>query len=61
MSHRPVLTAVVIAAAGLAAVPSVAAAEERVCRASIGAVTLDNVRVPAGATCTLTGTRCRAP
>lgn len=33
-----------------------AAAEERACRGSIGAVTLDNVRVPAGATCTLTGT-----
>ncbi len=33
-----------------------AAAEERTCRGSIGAVTLDNVRVPAGYTCTLTGT-----
>lgn len=33
-----------------------ASAEERSCRGAIGAVTLDNVRVPAGATCTLTGT-----
>jgi hypothetical protein len=33
-----------------------AAAEERVCRGTIGARTLDNVRVPQGATCTLDGT-----
>jgi hypothetical protein len=32
-------------------------AEERVCRGTIGAVTLDNVRVPQDATCTLNGTR----
>ena len=34
-----------------------AAAEERTCRGSIGAVTVDNLRVPSGATCQLTGTR----
>jgi hypothetical protein len=39
----------------LAAAP--AHAEERTCRGTIGAVTLDNVRVPQGATCTLDGTR----
>jgi hypothetical protein len=33
-----------------------ALAEERVCRGAIGAVTLDNVRVPQDATCTLSGT-----
>ncbi|MBA2639513.1 MAG: hypothetical protein H0U77_05885 [Nocardioidaceae bacterium] len=33
-----------------------AAAEERTCRGSIGATTLDNVRVPQGATCRLEGT-----
>jgi len=33
-----------------------AAAEERVCRGSIGARTVDNLRVPQGATCTLNGT-----
>ncbi len=33
-----------------------AAAEESTCRGSIGAVTLDNIRVPTGATCRLTGT-----
>ena len=39
----------------LAAAP--AHAEERTCRGTIGAVRLDNVRVPQGATCTLDGTR----
>lgn len=34
-----------------------ALAEERVCRGTIGAKTVDNVRVPQGATCTLNGTR----
>jgi cytoskeletal protein CcmA (bactofilin family) len=33
-----------------------AAAEERVCRGTIGAATVDNLRVPQGATCTLNGT-----
>lgn len=33
-----------------------ASAEERVCTGTIGAATLDDVVVPAGATCTLTGT-----
>ena len=33
-----------------------ALAEERVCRGSIGARTVDNLRVPQGATCTLNGT-----
>lgn len=48
-------------------------AEERTCRGAIGAVTVDNLRVPSGATCTLNGTtvkgtikietnaRCRRP
>jgi hypothetical protein len=34
-------------------------AEERVCRGSLGAITVDNLRVPEGATCTLEGTRVR--
>jgi hypothetical protein len=33
-----------------------ALAEERVCRGTIGAATVDNLRVPQGATCTLNGT-----
>jgi hypothetical protein len=37
------------------AAPSVSA-EERVCRGSLGAVTVNNLRVPAGATCRLSRT-----
>jgi hypothetical protein len=36
--------------------PSPAFAEERKCRGTIGAITVDNLRVPQGATCTLNGT-----
>ena len=42
----------------LAAAPQ-ASAEERVCRGSLGAVTVDNLRVPQGATCVLNGTRVK--
>jgi hypothetical protein len=46
-----------LAAAVLAALPATAAADERTCRGALGAVQVDNLRVPDGATCTLTGTR----
>ena len=36
--------------------PAAAFAEERTCRGMIGARTVDNLRVPQGATCTLNGT-----
>ena len=36
--------------------PTPALAEERTCRGTIGARTVDNLRVPDGATCTLNGT-----
>jgi hypothetical protein len=43
--------------ASIVVVPgSPAFAEERVCRGTIGARTVDNLRVPQGATCTLNGT-----
>jgi hypothetical protein len=41
------------------AAPHVAVAEERVCRGTIGARTLDNVKVPQGASCTLRGTKVK--
>jgi hypothetical protein len=41
----------------LASVPSLA--DERVCRGSLGAITVDNLRVPQYATCNLTGTRVK--
>jgi hypothetical protein len=51
-----VAAALVLPLAILAATATPATAEERVCRGSLGAVTVDNLRVPDGATCRLTGT-----
>lgn len=53
-----------IAAAGLLLTGTVAtapgaSAADRTCRGTIGKVTVDNVNVPKGATCTLTGTRVK--
>ena len=56
---RSLAGALIVPALVIAAmtVPATSAhADERVCRGSIGAVTLDNVRVPDNATCTLNGT-----
>jgi DUF4097 and DUF4098 domain-containing protein YvlB len=53
---RKALPTVGVALVALAAAPATAVAEERVCRGSIGAVTVDNLRVPQGATCTLSRT-----
>jgi hypothetical protein len=36
-----------------------ARAEERTCRGTLGVTTVDNLRVPSGATCTLTRTRVK--
>jgi hypothetical protein len=49
------VVATAFGAALLTAAPALA--EERTCRGSLGATTVDNLRVPSGATCTLTGTR----
>jgi hypothetical protein len=55
---RTVLRAMVVAAiAATMFVPAgIASAEERVCRGTIGAATVDNLRVPQGATCRLNET-----
>ena len=45
-----------VALAGLLALPAAAVAEERECVGAIGPETVDNVRVPSGAVCTLNGT-----
>lgn len=37
-------------------IPSIVLAEETVCQGILGAVTVDNLRVPSGQTCTLNGT-----
>jgi hypothetical protein len=46
-----------ITAVVLVFTPAGALAEETTCRGTLGAVTVDNLRVPDGATCTLDGTR----
>jgi hypothetical protein len=51
------LTAVLLAAAAFTVAP--AFGEERSCKGSLGAVTVDNLRVPQGATCNLNGTRVK--
>lgn len=53
-SSRLIVAATALVAATAPAAPALA--EERTCSGAIGAQTLDNVRVPQGATCTLTGT-----
>jgi hypothetical protein len=55
--RRATRWAAVVAVAGAMVLPAgQALAEERVCRGTIGAVTVDNLRVPQDATCTLNGT-----
>ena len=49
--------ALALAACALLAAAPAAQAEERVCRGTIGATTVDNLLVPQGASCTLNGTR----
>ena len=41
---------------GTLSLPGAASAEERTCRGTINAATVDNLRVPSGALCTLNGT-----
>lgn len=58
--HRSILalcSAATLTATGVLAVP--AFADERSCRGALGKITVDNLRVPQGATCTLTGTRVK--
>jgi hypothetical protein len=51
-------TALVLAIGAVASV-STASAEERACRGTLGRVTVDNLRVPEGYTCTLERTRVK--
>lgn len=58
--NTPAIRVVIALAFGLSALafapPQPALAEERTCRGTIGATTVDNLRVPDGASCTLDGT-----
>jgi hypothetical protein len=59
MKARFGLTVAVMAMAAAAFGAAPGLAEERKCRGTIGATTVDNLRVPDGATCTLEGTRVK--
>jgi hypothetical protein len=60
-TSRAALCVAVFAIAAVTAtmVPQTALGEERSCRGTLGRVTVDNLRVPQGAACTLNGTRVR--
>ena len=51
------MMALMMGLAALLVAAQAAQAEERVCRGTIGSATVDNLRVPQGASCTLNGTR----
>lgn len=53
------LLALVMAIGFMLPMAQVARAEEFTCRGSLGQVTVDNLRVPSNATCTLNGTRIK--
>ena len=45
-----------LALVAVVGLPGISAAEERTCRGTLGAITVDNLRVPQNATCKLNGT-----
>src|SRR5919106_213769 len=53
---RRIATVAMIIGFAFALAPSIAQAEERTCRGTLGGTTVDNLRVPQGASCTLNGT-----
>jgi hypothetical protein len=59
MKWRSLYVGVAAALFAVAVTASPARAEERSCRGSLGAITVDNLRVPSGATCTLAGTKVK--
>ena len=59
MNTKHISIAALGAALVAAMAPATASAEERTCRGTLGATTVDNLRVPQSATCTLNGTRVK--
>jgi hypothetical protein len=57
MLLRKIVTVTFAGLLALAVMAPVALAEERVCRGTIGSTTVDNLRVPQDASCTLNGTK----
>jgi hypothetical protein len=54
---KELIASIVVAVTLLATASPIAFAEERQCQGALGAVSVDNLRVPQNATCTLIGTR----
>ncbi len=54
---KRIMAVVLAGVLALTVMTPAALAEERVCRGTIGATTVDNLRVPSGAACTLNGTK----
>ncbi len=52
-----VISSAMLGAAAAFMLPSSALADDRICRGTLGAITVDNLKVPAGATCKLNRTR----
>jgi hypothetical protein len=50
---------VLLAIVAVAVLPAIVLAEERTCRSELGGTTVDNLRVPDGATCTLNRTHVK--
>jgi hypothetical protein len=59
LSTKLGFTLAIVSVAAAAFTVGPAFAEERSCRSALGAVTVDNLRVPQGATCRLNGTRIK--
>jgi uncharacterized protein with beta-barrel porin domain len=59
MKTRITMLALAVAALMAAVAAPTALAEERKCRGTLNAVTVDNLKVPKGATCILNGTRVK--
>lgn len=59
MKWKSIYAALAAALLAAAVTAAPARAEERTCRGTLGATTVDNLRVPSGATCTLAGTKVK--
>lgn len=57
MKAITVISAIALLSASSFVFPEVSRAEETICRGSLGAVSVDNLKVPDGAICRLSGTR----
>jgi hypothetical protein len=59
MRTRKIVGSIVVAMVALVLGAPLATAEEYTCRGTVGAITVDNLRVPDGASCALEGTKVK--